>query len=609
MTEIHIGNGLQGIEKQTFKGCTNLTSIVIPEGVTYIREEAFYDCIHLEKVVIPKTLEYVGGRAFYNTPWITTLPIGEIYLGNFLYGYNGVMPQNTHIVVKEGTTTICEYAFAGMPNLYSIDIPNSVDKIGEGAFYNCTNLTTVSIPSGSKIDTLKWKTFENCSSLQSFTIPESVTYIGDVFRGCSSLQTITIPKNVTDITGSTVFKDCPALCFVTWEAKNCNCHPSLSSGRPYYEMGSPFYFSASSILSFEFGNEVEVIPGGMCRGMKNLTSIHIPESVTEIQPYAFADCIGLSSLTIPSEVKTIGSYSFQKCTSLTSIHVNAQTPPECGYYCFGEVPTNIPVYVPCGTKEAYHSSTGWSVFTNIIEPKPDYTATVQSSNEAYGMATRVSLDCNNELTVQATAAKEHYRFVRWSDGSTQNPYTLVLTQDTTLTAEFALDLHTITATAENGTVTGSGTYLHGTEVTLTATPEREHYRFVQWSDSNTDNPRTLVVESDITLTAEFEEIPSTEYTVSIIMDAEQHGTVEVTVRAVPDAGFRFIHWDDGDTSNPRTILVTENMVLRATFDIATNESPSQANENTADTRKVFHNGNMYIQRGSKTYTSTGVEVK
>ena len=533
----------------------NLTSAIIPasvtnDGNTYtvarIGNGAFRSCQKLTDIVIPCSVTSIGNSAFTSCNKLT------------------------EVRLPERLTNIGDYVFSGCSALTSIDIPASVTSIGRGVFMNCSHLTSVTLP--ERLTSIGDLVFAGCSALTSIDIPASVTSIGrGAFMNCSHLTSIVIPESVTSI-GDNAFQGCDCLISIT---------------------------IPESVISIGRGAFI------LC---SHLTSVTLPKDLTSIATNMFAQCSSLTSITIPESVTSIGDGAFEYNSSLATIYIEAQTPPECGNDCFQSVPTDIPVYVPCGTKEAYQSSTGWSAFTNIIEPEPDYTATAGSSNEKYGTALIVSHTCDNKLTVQATATNEHYLFTRWSDGSTLNPYTFTLTQDTTLTAEFALDRHTVTATAENGTVTGSGTYTHGTEVTLTATPD-EHYRFVQWSDGNTDNPRTLVVESDITLAAEFEEVPSTEYTVSIVVDAEQHGTVQVTVRAVPDAGFRFIHWDDGNTDNPRTILVTENMILRATFDIATNESAASAQEDTADIRKVLRDGNVYIQRGGKTYTTTGVEVE
>lgn len=131
---------------------------------------------------------------------------------------------------------------------------------------------------------------------------------------------------------------------------------------------------------------------------------------------------------------------------------------------------------------------------------------------------------------------------------------------------------------------------------------------MQWSDGITTNPRTIVVTSDTTLMAEFEEIPASEYTVSVVVDPTQHGTVQMTLTAVPDEGYQFTRWSDGNTENPRTILVTENMTLSATFNLSTKASNASTEDSQDGTRKVFCNGQMYIIRGEKTYTATGSQL-
>ncbi len=109
------------------------------------------------------------------------------------------------------------------------------------------------------------------------------------------------------------------------------------------------------------------------------------------------------------------------------------------------------------------------------------------------------------ITLTATA-EEGYEFTGWSDGATANPYTFEVTEDVTLTANFDLKSYTITATAENGTVTGAGTYDHGANVTLTATAN-EGYKFVNWTKGgeivSTDATYTFTATEDVDLVANF----------------------------------------------------------------------------------------------------------
>ena len=125
---------------------------------------------------------------------------------------------------------------------------------------------------------------------------------------------------------------------------------------------------------------------------------------------------------------------------------------------------------------------------------------------------------------------DHYVFVSWTKGeevvSTEPTYTFTITEDVELVANFALDTHTVAVTAENGTVTGlveGGTYEHGAEVTLTATPDFD-YEFVKWSNESTDNPLTITVTDNETLEAIFAEVAATEKKESGVFSISAHKT-------------------------------------------------------------------------------------
>ncbi len=114
-----------------------------------------------------------------------------------------------------------------------------------------------------------------------------------------------------------------------------------------------------------------------------------------------------------------------------------------------------------------------------------------------------------ETATLTATPNEYYEFEKWSDGNTENPRTITVTQDSVFEAIFVENpKYTITLHAENGTISGAESgkqYYEGTALTLTATPN-QGYTFAQWSDGNTDNPRTITVTQDSTFTAVFEEI-------------------------------------------------------------------------------------------------------
>ena len=144
---------------------------------------------------------------------------------------------------------------------------------------------------------------------------------------------------------------------------------------------------------------------------------------------------------------------------------------------------------------------GWSYFTNMQElGTPQITVNAENGSavvEDYPT-------CGHDTATVSATADSNYHFVRWSDGSTQNPYTLVLNGNTTLTALFAIDSVTVTATANplKGAVLGGGTVPLGGTTTLTAIPSANNI-FLSWSNGVTDNPYTLTVTADTVLQALF----------------------------------------------------------------------------------------------------------
>ena len=277
----------------------------------------------------------------------------------------------------------------------------SVTTIGRAAFYNCSKLTSVTIP--NSVTQIGGSAFESCSGLTSVTIPNSVTLIGNsAFKRCSGLIYATILPNSVTTFGTNVFYGCSSLTSVVWNIKNGIEFSSSSE--------APFYMGESQITSFIFGENVQHIPSYLCYGMSKLTSITIPNSVT-----------------------TIGNFAFGLCKGLTSVNCLAEVPPFLSGTAFSY--KSIPVYVPCGKVATYKATSGWKSFSNIQEPLAEYSISVYSNNETMGYAI---VDKNSICGAQISATPNYgYHFVKWSDGNTDNPRTLTLTQNTTFTAEFA----------------------------------------------------------------------------------------------------------------------------------------------------------------------------
>lgn len=145
LTEVNIPSSLTYIEASSFESCENITEVVIPESVTKIEHSSFRYCKNLSSVTIPDTVKSVGAVAFQDTLWFNNQPDGCVYINNTLYEYKGEMPENTKIVIKDGTTEICSSVFYRETNLVGVTIPSSVTSIGTQAFRYCSNLQFVRI--------------------------------------------------------------------------------------------------------------------------------------------------------------------------------------------------------------------------------------------------------------------------------------------------------------------------------------------------------------------------------------------------------------------------------------------------------------------------------
>ena len=219
LTSITIPNSVTSIGSSAFYGCENLTSITIPNSVTSIGSSAFSYCYDLTSITIPNTVTSIGYNAFYSTPWYKNYAKGKdvVYIGKVLYDCNNA--NLSTVVVKEGTTSITDYAFSGCKSLQSISIPNSVRYIDYTALEECSSLAKITIDDGNPwLDSrdncnaiIETKTNKLLVGCKNTTIPNSVKSIGKyAFKGCDKLTSITIPNSVTSI-GNDAFYGCDNL--------------------------------------------------------------------------------------------------------------------------------------------------------------------------------------------------------------------------------------------------------------------------------------------------------------------------------------------------------------------------------------------------------------
>lgn len=220
-------------------------------------------------------------------------------------------------------------AFYNCDNLTSVTIPNSVTFIGYQAFENCSNLVSVSLP--NSISEIMYRTFCGCSSLTSLTIPNSVTDIGfEAFNGCSSLTSVTLPDSIEKIRRAT-FEGCSSLVNIdipnsvseigNFVFRECTSLKSVTIPDSVATIGWQAFYRCNHLESVTLPNSLTFIATELFAGCGNLISIIIPNSVKGIGDKAFYRCYGLESVTIPNSIRHIGSRAFDDCRSLTSVKI------------------------------------------------------------------------------------------------------------------------------------------------------------------------------------------------------------------------------------------------------------------------------------------------
>lgn len=212
-------------------------------------------------------------------------------------------------------------------------------------------------------------------------------------------------------------------------------------------IGQWAFADCMSLASVSIPNTVTAIGAQAFIYCYNLVSVSLPSGITLIPHGLFQSCGNLASITIPSGVTFISSYAFLECNSLASLTVLAETPPVLDNESLGDifidVDKTIPVYIPCGTLEAYQNAEGWNEFTNIVGICPG-TITVTASPAEYGTVTGGgSFEGGETCTVTATP-NEGYYFLCWMENdqvvSTEATYTFTVTGNRSLTAIFYVTL-------------------------------------------------------------------------------------------------------------------------------------------------------------------------
>ena len=260
-------------------------------------------------------------------------------------------------------TTVAFEAFSSS-RISSVIIGNNVSKIDQNAFVSCQRLISVTFPNNDGFS-LGYHPFQNCTSLETITLPKNLTSMdNNPFMGCSSLTSIGVEEdnpNFKSVDGVVYSKDTKAI-----YAYPCNRQSTV------YEIidgtqviGNGAFISASKLEKVHIPNSVSQIYDSAFMNCSNLNKLILPPDITYIPQY-LALFSGITEVLIPNKVTSINKYAFYCCNSLTTVRVEIEEPLDIDEFTFDNQ-ANTNLYVPKGCVDAYSKAEYWKEFKNILE--------------------------------------------------------------------------------------------------------------------------------------------------------------------------------------------------------------------------------------------------
>ena len=384
LTSVFIPDSVTSVGSSCFRSCNNLTYAKLPQNMNVVSSNMFYECKKLETVVfgmnvteigydafyncsqlkvdLPGNIEKIGRRTFMNCKSLTEITIPKSLTDCGFCIFSGCSNLKTikfekgittipkdlfcgdsyndswfdgleEIDIPETVTTIGSYAFNSCKNLTTVTGMKNVTKIGDNAFYNCSNLVNIKLPENlteigiwafcncsklkvdlpGNIEKIGGSTFMNCKSLTEITIPKSLTNFGhDIFSGCSNLKTIKFEKGIT-----TIPKD--LFCGDSYNDSWFDGLEEIDIPETVTTIGSYAFANCKNLTTVTGMKNVTEIRDNAFYNCSNLKEIIIPDGVTSIGSNAFQNCTSLASVRIPNSVTSLGTYIFDGCSSLTDV--------------------------------------------------------------------------------------------------------------------------------------------------------------------------------------------------------------------------------------------------------------------------------------------------
>ena len=336
-------NSIEFVDEAAFMGCPILNNVQFAAGLLEINDYAFMDCVMLDnnssnnEVLIPGTVNRVGTYVYYNTRlWNSdSVTDGIVYAGNWVVGYDKDKFKSKTVELRDGTVGICDYAFFRNVYLQNISGTSQVRIIGQGAFAQCPELSSISL--NQSITEIRPYTFLQCPSLYNVSFPSQLRKIGQgAFYECGFLSVDLSGTRVTEI-GRDAFRRCENLL-------NLVLSDDLKTIDKYA------FYDCTRLWKVDLPDSVASIGTRAFGYCSNLAIVNFGSGLEEIEPYTFRDCTSLYSIELPEGVKRVGEYAFYNCKEVEKISL-PETLEGIDRYAFYGVKHVKSVVIPANVAE------------------------------------------------------------------------------------------------------------------------------------------------------------------------------------------------------------------------------------------------------------------
>lgn len=324
LSSITIPESITTLEEHTFGSCKNLTEVNFHEGVDTIHDFCFSGCESLRSIDLPDGLEEISWGCFSISGLETvTIPEGVKIIDSYAFDQCKNLKE---IRIPDSVTVMEQYCLRQTESLKTVDLPDGLRETGWGMFQQ-GGLERIELPEG--LTKVTEYTFCGCDALTEVILPDTVRYMEDYcFRECSSLKTVDLPENLQYL-GWGMFLD-SALEYLTipesvrytedYVFAHCDQLKSLTWHDQPFTFGDYAFAYCEGPVTFDLPPRLTQLSWGMFSD-STIEYIDIPESVREVEDYAFSGCDYLEEVVFPDGITVMGDYVFRNCDALRSVHM------------------------------------------------------------------------------------------------------------------------------------------------------------------------------------------------------------------------------------------------------------------------------------------------